>query len=139
MKKVCVPAEDCFGDGQSCKGPADCCSGICDDDICLPSNMLSCGRPGMKCRAASDCCGVDSQCELDPQTSFRFCKPPQGGGYGAGGGSGKPNINFGLCKGDSDCKTWQTCNTRNGKCIANNKNNNDDDGAANWLDMLFNY
>jgi hypothetical protein len=109
-KKICLPAHDCFGDGQTCAAAADCCSGICESGVCLPSNMLSCGKPGMKCRAASDCCGVDSSCRFEPQVSLKLCKLPKG--------DKESSINFGLCKDNSDCKTslGQTCDKSNGKC-----------------------
>ncbi len=50
---LCVDAGTCGADGDACAGDADCCSQVCDGDIC---RTASCAALEAPCSVTSDCC-----------------------------------------------------------------------------------
>ncbi|MGM0597221.1 MAG: hypothetical protein ACQES9_09300 [Myxococcota bacterium] len=49
----CVTPEECLENGESCQNSAECCSGICQDDICQEATCLP---TGAACSYSEQCC-----------------------------------------------------------------------------------
>jgi hypothetical protein len=62
-------AHACLEKGQGCTASADCCTGRCDQGVCLAPG--TCSGPGVSCTARSECCS--GRCEPVPGSGRRSC------------------------------------------------------------------
>lgn len=65
---ACIPTKG----GGSCQAGFECCSGFCDQGVCVDVNQFTCAPLGNSCQTAADCCNddkvtcIDNMCAVAP-------------------------------------------------------------------------
>ncbi len=102
---------ECTADGSECEGASDCCSRICQGNVCATRHP-TCGSAGEQCFGPRDCCSSHcafGQCEDSCRIDGQDCTQPEDccSGYCQEGTCASPSdecaSSGNLCDTDEEC------------------------------------
>lgn len=128
-EKICRAPAACLLPDQPCVGSQECCSGLCNNNVCAPFAGDSCGFPGEVCEFNKECCSgaclnntclgsprypafPGSPCQYSNECQSRNCDPE----FKVCLGSQKSCAqSFSLCRFSQECCSG-FCNPKTSTC-----------------------